>query len=100
PVTDPTNFALDRIPAGPIRDAVQRSHRIGANTVKDPARSTALLGDTTARDYAHKLNLFNSFAQPELRRAIADLDLKPGMRVLDAGCGTGEALEWLLDEVA
>jgi len=68
--------------------------------VKDPARSTALLGDTTARDYAHKLNLFNSFAQPELRRAIADLDLKPGMRVLDAGCGTGEALEWLLDEVA
>lgn len=56
---------------------------------------TGLLGDTTTRDYARKLHLFNSFAQPELRQAIAFLNLEPGMRILDAGCGTGEALEWL-----
>jgi SAM-dependent methyltransferase len=64
------------------------------------ARPAGLLGDTTARDYSRKLRLFNSFAEPELRRAIISLGLKPGMRVLDAGCGTGEALRWLRDAVA
>ena len=62
-------------------------------------RPPGLLGDTSSRDYAHKLRLFNSFAEPELRQAITSLALKPGMRVLDAGCGTGAALQWLFDEV-
>jgi SAM-dependent methyltransferase len=44
--------------------------------------------------------LFNAFVEPELRQAIAGLGLKQGMRVLDAGCGTGEALGWLRDAVA
>ena len=61
--------------------------------------SPGLLGDTAARDYSHKLRLFNAFAEPELRRVIASLELKPGARVLDAGCGTGEVLRWLADEV-
>jgi SAM-dependent methyltransferase len=63
-------------------------------------RPTGLLGDTAARDYSRKLRLFNSFATPELRQAIASLGLTSGMRVLDAGCGTGEALHWLYDAVA
>lgn len=54
-----------------------------------------LLGDTAARDYARKLALFNAFAAPEIRLAVASLALEPGMCVLDAGCGTGEALGWL-----
>lgn len=62
--------------------------------------SAGLLGDTPARDYSRKLQLFNSFAEPELRRLIVDLDLHDGMRVLDAGCGTGEALHWLWEQVA
>jgi SAM-dependent methyltransferase len=53
------------------------------------------LGDTPARDYSPKLRLFNALAEPELRAAIANLALKPGMFVLDAGCGTGETLGWL-----
>jgi ubiquinone/menaquinone biosynthesis C-methylase UbiE len=58
-----------------------------------------LLGDTPHRDYSHKLQLFNSFAERELRQAIDSLALKPGMRVLDAGCGTGDSLRWLHDAV-
>ncbi|HEX2789022.1 MAG TPA: class I SAM-dependent methyltransferase [Steroidobacteraceae bacterium] len=61
--------------------------------------SAGLLGDTTARDYSRKLRLFNVCAEPELRQAVASLKLAPGMRVLDAGCGTGEALAWLRDAV-
>jgi len=64
------------------------------------ARTEGLLGDTVARDYSHKLRLFNAFIEPELRQAIAGLGLKDGMRILDAGCGTGEALQWLSDAVA
>jgi len=61
--------------------------------------SAGLLGDTPLRDYSRKLSSFNSFAKPELRALIASVGLGPGMRILDAGCGTGEALPWLLDEV-
>jgi SAM-dependent methyltransferase len=64
------------------------------------ASAGALLGDTPSRDYSSKLRLFNAFAEPELRRAIGALGLAPGMRVLDAGCGTGEALSWLHELIA
>ncbi|MGH8146804.1 MAG: class I SAM-dependent methyltransferase [Rhodanobacteraceae bacterium] len=53
-----------------------------------------LLGDTPQRDYAEKLRLFNAFAEPELRAAIMQLAPCEGSCVLDAGCGTGEALAW------
>jgi SAM-dependent methyltransferase len=53
------------------------------------------LGDTPQRDYSRKLRLFSALAEPELRAAIASLRLGHGMRVLDAGCGTGEMLRWL-----
>jgi len=58
------------------------------------------LGDTSERDYARKLRLFSAFAEPELRAAIASLRVASGMRVLDAGCGTGEALGWFAAAVA
>ena len=63
------------------------------------AGSAGLLGDSVSRDYSRKLGRFNAFAEPELRGLIAGAGLKPGMRILDAGCGTGDALPWLLDEV-
>ena len=55
---------------------------------------TGWLGDTPQRDYAEKLKSFNAFAQPELHEAIDALAMPAGSRVLDAGCGTGEALGW------
>src|SRR5580693_1397871 len=61
--------------------------------------STSLLGDDSDRDYSAKLQSFNAFAEPEIRALIRSLDLKPGMHILDAGCGTGEALSWLASEV-
>jgi SAM-dependent methyltransferase len=64
------------------------------------AASTSLLGDNTDRDYSAKLRSFNAFAEPEIRALIRSLELKPGMHILDAGCGTGEALSWLSSEVA
>lgn len=69
--------------------------------VQEPqaTRREGLLGDTAARDYAGKLSKFNAFAQPELHGLIKSLNLKSGMHVLDPGCGTGEALNWLLSEV-
>jgi SAM-dependent methyltransferase len=62
-------------------------------------RSAGLLGDSPSRNYSCKLGQFNAFAEPELRGLIAGVGLKPGMRILDAGCGTGDALPWLLHEV-
>ncbi len=59
------------------------------------ARPPGRLQDTAARDYAGKLRLFSRFAEPELRGLISSLGLFPGAHVLDAGCGTGEALDWL-----
>ena len=56
-----------------------------------------LLGDTIGRDYARKLRLFNAFAAPELGQAIRSLELRDGMRLLDAGCGTGDMLQRLRD---
>lgn len=63
-------------------------------TVQPRVPEVGLLGDTPRRDYAQKLQLFNAFAQPELREAIDALSIPAGSRVLDAGCGTGEALGW------
>jgi SAM-dependent methyltransferase len=62
--------------------------------------AAGLLGDTSERDYSRKLQRFNAFAEPELRRAIASLGIprlgvQAGSHLLDAGCGTGEALGWL-----
>jgi SAM-dependent methyltransferase len=68
-------------------------------TADDASTQPGLLGDTAKRDYASKLKQFNAFAQPELRHAISSLRLQPGMHVVDVGCGTGEVLGWLADDV-
>ncbi|HJR12338.1 MAG TPA: class I SAM-dependent methyltransferase [Rhodanobacteraceae bacterium] len=64
------------------------------SAVQPRMQETGWLGDTPQRDYAEKLKLFNVFARPELREAIDMLAVHAGSRVLDAGCGTGEAVGW------
>jgi SAM-dependent methyltransferase len=59
-----------------------------------PDKNSALLGDSATRDYSSKLQHFNAFARSELKQAIGFLEVRPGERVLDAGCGTGEAVGW------
>ena len=66
---------------------------------QEPATSGGLLGDTPARMYANKLELFNRFAEPEIRRLIGELHIAPGSRALDAGCGAGLTTAWLSEQV-
>lgn len=60
---------------------------------------SGLLGDTAARDYAAKLARFHAFAAAELTQIADTLALEAGMRVLDAGCGTGEKLRLFHERV-
>ena len=75
------------------------SNDLSKNRRSLPKTSNFLLGDTPARNYARKLQLFNAFAEPELRQVIATLGLKPGVRALDVGCGTGGGLKLLYEAV-
>jgi SAM-dependent methyltransferase len=59
-----------------------------------------VLGDTAERAYDDKLELLSRFMEPELRAVIAGLELRPGERVLDAGCGIGLTTAWLAEQVA
>jgi SAM-dependent methyltransferase len=73
-------------------------------TKQNPALGTRmrpsgrLLGDTPNRSYAAKLERFEAFAAPELRRVFADLELPAHGRVLDLGCGTGLATTLLAEQ--
>ncbi len=69
-------------------------------TARKPRFATrGLLGDSTHRTYGDKLTLFNRFAEPEIRFLMERLDLQPGARVLDAGCGVGLTTGWLAEFV-
>jgi SAM-dependent methyltransferase len=72
---------------------------IASERVDRTPNGPGLLGDTTTRNYARKLQAFNAFAERELKQAVGRLGLQPGMQVLDAGCGTGEVLGWLYEEI-
>jgi SAM-dependent methyltransferase len=103
-IPEPANSALDNYETDAPGDYACSTRGARADAMSIPASAAAalsagLLGDTPSRDYSGKLNQFNSFAEPELRRLIASVGLTPGMRILDAGCGAGRALPWLLDEI-
>lgn len=83
----------------PSGSARPESLTAGVANIAAAAPTPGLLGDTIARDYSRKLRLFNDFAAPELKHAVAGLGLRQGMRVLDAGCGTGQVLQWLQEAV-
>jgi SAM-dependent methyltransferase len=61
--------------------------------------SSRPLGDTPDRSYVRKLERFARFAEPELKRLFADLELPPGTVALDLGCGPGLATRWLREAV-
>lgn len=89
----------------PNRYSISTRFRKACMTSEDSAqatddRSKQLLGDSVLRNYSRKLDLFNSFAAPELRRAVANLPLRPSMVVVDAGCGTGGTMNLFREVVA
>lgn len=61
---------------------------------------SGVLGDTAERAYDDKLELLSRFMEPELRAIIANLGLRTGERVLDAGCGVGLTTAWFAEQVA
>lgn len=56
--------------------------------------------DDPAADYADTELLYNRVMEPALTGAVAALGLRPGWRVLDAGCGPGGVLPLLAADVA
>ena len=58
-----------------------------------------LLGDSPDRAYGDKLERYERFLEPELREIIDDLDIQPGARIFDAGCGVGLVTHWLAEKV-
>ena len=112
-----TFASLDRLAAAPGRNHAYRpgcpgsrpmtSHSAAglAGTRQAPdgagldghAAGTALLGDTTERTTAPNCGCLPDSPSRSWRAEIQGFELRPGMRVLDAGCGTGEALKWLVD---
>ncbi len=56
-----------------------------------------LLGDTPDRSYGDKLERYERFLEPELREIIASLEIEPGARICDAGCGVGLVTRWLAE---
>jgi SAM-dependent methyltransferase len=62
-----------------------------------PEPPAGLLGDTPDRSYAAKLDRTARFLEPELRAIIAGLGIRPGDRILDAGCGAGLVTGWLAE---
>lgn len=61
--------------------------------------SSRPLGDAPDRSYARKLEQFARFAEPELKRAFADLALPAHTFALDLGCGAGLATRWLQEQL-
>lgn len=54
---------------------------------------------TDMDDYAHKLHLADLLREPVIRRAMQELQMNAGGKVLDAGCGIGSHLPLLAEEV-
>ena len=63
------------------------------------AQPRRLLNDSPRRCYADKLERFAVFAEPELRRVFADLELPAQGVALDLGCGTGHATALLAEQL-
>lgn len=59
--------------------------------------SSRPLHDTPRRSYAGKLERFARFVAPELKSLFAELGLRRGAAVLDAGCGVGVATHMLAE---
>lgn len=56
-------------------------------------------GAGNSAEYSASLERMNRFQEPEVRQAIADLQLPPGSYGLDVGCGVGLYALWLAEAV-
>ena len=77
--------------------ALKNKKNIPESTLHDNIKQKYLL--SIGVNGEGRLNILNKVFNPYTYKFLENLDIKPGMRILEIGCGTGEIASWLSKKV-